>query len=65
MQRVTSQISELEAFSAPPSDAELQQIVLVKAALADAGKKVDGMREQVARFNDALNAAKVPYFTVP
>jgi hypothetical protein len=65
MQRVSSQISSLEAFSAAPGDAQLQQIALVKAALADAGKKVDAMREQVAAFNDALNAAKVPFIALP
>jgi hypothetical protein len=65
MQRVSTQISGLEAFSAPPSDSELQQIALVKAALADAAKKVDAMREQVAKFNDAMNAAKAPFIAVP
>ena len=65
MQRVSSQISGLEAFSAPPNDTELQQIALVKAALAVAAKKVDAMREQVAKFNDAMNAAKVPFIAVP
>lgn len=64
MQRVSSQISALEAFSAPPSDAELQQIALVKAALAVAAKNVDAMREQVAKFNDAMNAAKVPFIAM-
>lgn len=65
MQRVTSQISELESFSAAPSESELQQIALVKASLADAGLKVDTMREQVAKFNEAMNAAKVPFIAVP
>jgi photosystem II stability/assembly factor-like uncharacterized protein len=65
MQRVSSQISGLEAFSAPPSKAQLEQIALVKSALAEAGKKVDAMRDQVTKFNDALNAAKVPFVVVP
>ncbi|HKE25504.1 MAG TPA: hypothetical protein VKB88_24260 [Bryobacteraceae bacterium] len=64
MQRVTSQISGLEAFSAAPSDAQLHQIAMVKTALADASKQVDAMRQQVAHFNDTLNAAKVPFISV-
>jgi hypothetical protein len=65
MQRVSSQISGLEEFSAAPSDTELQQIALVKAALAVAARKVDAMREQVTKFNEAMNAAKVPFIAVP
>lgn len=65
MQRISSQITELEAFSAAPSEAELHQIAVVKVTLTEAGKKVEAMRQQVAQFNDALNAAKVPFIALP
>jgi hypothetical protein len=38
---------------------------VVKSTLTDAGRKVEAMREQVVKFNDALNAAKVPFIAVP
>lgn len=64
-QRISGAVSSLESFSATPSETELKQIAIVKAALADAVKKVAAMSDQVARFNDALNAAKVPFITLP
>ncbi|MBZ5626663.1 MAG: hypothetical protein LAQ69_49480 [Acidobacteriia bacterium] len=65
MQRISSQIQGLEAFAAAPSESQMKQIAVVKTALADAGRRVDGLRDQVTRFNDAMNAAKVPFIAVP
>jgi photosystem II stability/assembly factor-like uncharacterized protein len=65
MQRISVQISGLEAYSAAPSESQMTQIAIVKAAVSDAGTKVEAMRAQVTKFNDALNAAKVPFVAVP
>jgi hypothetical protein len=37
----------------------------VKTAIDDAGSRMDKLRDQVVRFNDAMNAAKVPFVAVP
>ncbi|HEY2013052.1 MAG TPA: hypothetical protein VGH38_06090 [Bryobacteraceae bacterium] len=64
-QRIASQIQGLETFAAAPSETQLKQIAILKTALADATQRVDRLRAEVLKFNDAMNAAKVPYITVP
>jgi hypothetical protein len=64
-QRIASQIQALETFSAAPTETQLHQIALVKSALADAGQRIDRMRQQVMKFNDAMNAAKIPFIAMP
>ena len=63
--RVQQQIQQLETFAAAPSETQLEQIALIKTAIADAGRKIDALRDQVVKFNDAMNAAKVPFVPVP
>ena len=58
-------IQQVETYSAAPSESQLQQLGLVKTAIADASKKIDGLRADVIKFNDAMNAAKVPFVPVP
>ena len=65
MQRVSQQINGLEGFSAAPSESQLKQIAIVKAAIADASKQMEGVRAEVVKFNEAMTAAKVPYVPVP
>jgi hypothetical protein len=65
MQRVTGLIQALESYSAAPSQSQLQQIALVKTAIAGAGQSMGKLSGQVVRFNDAMNAAKVPVIPVP
>jgi len=64
-QRIPALIQALETFSAAPSDTQLQQIAVVKTALADAAASINRLRDQVIRFNEAMNAAKVPFVAVP
>ena len=64
-QRVQQMINQLESFSAAPSETQLHQIAVVKSAIADAGKRMDGLRAEVVKFNDAMNAAKVPAIPAP
>jgi len=63
--RVTQLINQIESFSAAPSRTQLEQIAIVKQAIAGAGQKIDELRQQVVKFNDAMNAAKVPFVPVP
>ncbi len=65
MQRISSEIQGLESFAAAPSESQMQQIALLRTALADAGQSVERLRGQVSKFNDAMNAAKVPFIAVP
>lgn len=64
-QRISQLIQGLETFAAAPSASQLQQVAVVKAAVGDAGRSMDRLREDVVRFNDAMNAAKVPFVQVP
>jgi len=43
----------------------LQQIAMVKTAIAGAGRSLDQLRDQVVKFNNAMNAAKVPFVPLP
>jgi len=65
MQRVQQQISGLENFAAAPSGQQLKQMENIKAAISDATQRVEKMRAEAVRLNDALNAAKVPFLVVP
>jgi photosystem II stability/assembly factor-like uncharacterized protein len=65
MQRVTGLIQALESYSAAPSQSQLQQIALLKTAIASAGQSMGQLSASVVRFNDAMNAAKVPVIPVP
>ncbi len=64
-QRVQQMINQVESFSAAPSETQLHQIALAKTAIADAGKRMDALRAEVVKFNDAMNAAKVPAIPAP
>jgi hypothetical protein len=64
MGRVNGAISELESFSAAPAESDLKQVAVIKAAVAEAEKKVETMRAEVVKFNEAMAAAKVPYISV-
>ncbi len=64
-QRVQQMINQIEGYSSAPARSQLEQIALTKAAIADAGRKMDGLRAEVTKFNDAMNAAKVPFVPVP
>lgn len=63
--RVSQLINQLESYSAAPSPAQVEQIGVVKTAIASAGRSLDQLREQVVKFNEAMSAAKVPYVPVP
>ncbi|MBV8818785.1 MAG: hypothetical protein JO022_10550, partial [Acidobacteriaceae bacterium] len=64
-QRINQQITGLENFAAAPSDSELKQIAVVKAAVAKADQDIAGLRAEVVKFNEAMMAARVPYVPVP
>ena len=64
-QRISQLMQSLETFSAAPAESQLKQIAVVKTAIADAGRSMDRLRDQVTKFNDAMNAAKVPFVAVP
>src|SRR5262249_40543431 len=64
-QRVQQMINGLESYSAAPAKSQMEEIALTQTAIADAGKKMDTLRAEVTKFNDAMNAAKVPFVPVP
>ncbi len=64
-QRVQQMVSAFESYSAAPSESQMQQVSLTRTALTDATQKMDRLRADVVRFNEAMNAAKVPYIPVP
>jgi photosystem II stability/assembly factor-like uncharacterized protein len=64
-QRISQLIQGLESFAASPSESQLKQIAIAKAAVADSTREMDKLRDQVMKFNDAMNAAKVPFVPVP
>ena len=51
--------------SAAPSQSQLSQIALTKTAIAETIRKLAALGQEVAKFNDAMNAAKVPFVPVP
>lgn len=64
--RIQGSLRDLESVSAAPTKTQLQQIDLVKAALADATKSIDKLvKEDVAKFNKAMTDAQIPYLSVP
>jgi hypothetical protein len=63
--RINQQINSLDNFAAAPSDSDLKQITLIKAAVARADQEVAELRVEVMKFNEAMNAAKVPFVPVP
>lgn len=63
--RVNQLTNQLESFSAAPSQTQLEQIAIVKKAIADAGQKLNALGQEVTKFNEAMNAAKVPFVPVP
>ena len=65
MQRISQMIQQMETFSSAPSTAQLQQIAIIKEAVAGASRSIDKLRDEVVKFNDAMTAAKVPYVPVP
>ncbi|MBV8820227.1 MAG: hypothetical protein JO022_17835, partial [Acidobacteriaceae bacterium] len=64
-QRINQQITGVENFAAAPSESELKQIAVVKAAVAKADQDIAGLRAEVVKFNEAMMAARVPYVPVP
>ena len=65
-QRIQGAIRDLESVSAAPSKVQLQQVELIKQALADATKSVDKLlKEDVAQLNKSMSDAQVPYISVP
>lgn len=65
-QRIQGATRDLESVSAAPSKVQLQQVELIKQALADATKAVDKLvKEDVAQLNKAMSDAQVPYIAVP
>jgi hypothetical protein len=64
-QRISQLLQGLETFAAAPAESQLKQIAVVKTAIDDAGYRMDQLRGQVVKFNDAMNAAKVPFVAVP
>jgi hypothetical protein len=63
--RVQQVMNQVDSFSAAPSQTQLEQIAIVKKALADSAQKLNALGQEVAKFNDAMNAAKVPFVPVP
>jgi hypothetical protein len=63
--RVSQLTNQVESFSAAPSQTQLEQLAITKKALGDAGQKLDALRQEVVKFNEALNASKVPFVPVP
>jgi photosystem II stability/assembly factor-like uncharacterized protein len=64
-QRIAQLIQGLEGFAAAPSESQLKQNAVVKTAVAEAGREMAKLHDQVVKFNDAMNAAKVPVVPVP
>jgi len=64
-QRISQLIQGLEGFAAGPSESQLKQIAVAKAAVSDAGREMVKLHDQVVKFNDAMSAAKVPIVPVP
>jgi len=64
-QRIAQLIQGLEGFAAAPSESQLKQNAVAKTAVADAGRQMAKLHDQVVKFNDAMNAAKVPVVPVP
>ncbi len=60
-QRINQLINTIDGFSAAPAKSQVDQIALVKTAVADASQRVDKLvKEEVARFNKAVNEAQAP-----
>ncbi|MGI8742249.1 MAG: WD40/YVTN/BNR-like repeat-containing protein [Bryobacteraceae bacterium] len=64
-QRISQMIQGIENFAAAPADSQMKQIAVIQTALADATRQTDGLRDQVIKLNEAMNAAKVPFVPVP
>ena len=64
-QRVQQMMNQIEGYSSAPAKSQIEQIALTRTAIADASKKMDTLRSEVTKFNDAMNAAKVPFVPVP
>ncbi|HEV2690001.1 MAG TPA: hypothetical protein VGV35_15685, partial [Bryobacteraceae bacterium] len=64
-QRISQLLQSLETFAAAPAESQMKQIAVVKTAITDAGRSMDKLRDEVVKFNDAMNAAKVPFVSVP
>ena len=64
-QRVSQMLNGLEGFAAAPSESQLKQIALTKVAIEGGARSMDRLRVEVVKFNDAMNAARIPYIAVP
>lgn len=65
-QRINQMINTLDNFSAAPAKSQLDQIALIRTALADTAQKIDKLiKEDVASFNKAVNDAQSPAIYVP
>src|SRR5260370_995871 len=59
-QRISQLIQGLESFAAAPSESQLKQIVVAKAALADCGPEMAKLYDQIVKLNNPMNAAQSP-----
>ena len=65
-QRIQGAMRDLESVSAAPSKVQVQQVDLIRQALAAASASVDKLvKEDVAQLNKAMSDAQVPYVSVP
>ncbi len=60
-QRISQMIQGLETFAAAPSADQLKQLAVIHSAVAAAGGEMEKLRAEVAKFNEAMNAAKIPF----
>jgi photosystem II stability/assembly factor-like uncharacterized protein len=65
-QRIGQLTNMIDGYSAAPAKSQLDQLALVKAAVAAAAQKVDKLvQEDVAKFNKAVNDANAPAIHIP
>ncbi|MEO8027411.1 MAG: hypothetical protein ABI823_13105, partial [Bryobacteraceae bacterium] len=64
-QRVGQLLNQLDGYAAAPSQSQFEQIALTKTAVANGAQGIEKLKAEVVKFNDAMNAAKVPYVPVP
>ncbi len=64
-QRISQQVQGLESFAAAPSESQMKQIALVKAAVNGAAQATEKLVAEVNKLNEGMNAAKVPFVSIP
>ncbi|MBX9599713.1 MAG: hypothetical protein K2X35_01870, partial [Bryobacteraceae bacterium] len=59
--RINQLLNTLDSFSAAPTEAQTQEMTLLKTDLAELNSKVDKLaREDVARFNKLVQESAMP-----